>query len=254
MPKTTETRPTERERRAPQMTRLSTSRPTWSVPIGNSRPGATYVAKPVSFGPWGASSGASKATPIRTSTTSAPAAPSGCPRTKRRTVPVTAASRVADARVEPRVEQVDRQVQAEEHQRHHEDHRLDRRIVALAHRLDERAPHAGHHEDDLHDHEPAPEPTGPPPDEGDHRQERVAQGVAVDHRALGQALGPRGAHVVLAHHLEHLRAGEPGDRGADVVGLRQRGPAELLEVLEWILGERHELERRQPVEAPHQAI
>src|SRR5258707_3331546 len=175
------------------MTRLSTSRPTWSVPIGNSRPGATYVAKPVSFGPWGASSGASRATPIRASTTTAPAAPSGCPRTKRPTAPVTSASRVADARVEPRVEEVDGQVQGQEHQRHHEDHGLDGRVVALAHRLDERAPHARHHEDDLHDHEPAQEPTAPPPDEGDHRQERVAQGVAANNPGARPAPGPAGS-------------------------------------------------------------
>src|SRR5258708_28089532 len=117
------------------MTRLSTSRPTWSVPIGNSRPGATYGAKPVSFGPWGASRGASRATPIRASATTAPAAPSGCPRTKRPTAAVTSASRAADARVEPRVQEGDRHVHAQEHQRQHKDHCLYGLFIALAHRL-----------------------------------------------------------------------------------------------------------------------
>src|ERR1700687_1086190 len=51
MPKTTDTSPTYSDSRAPQITRLSTSRPTWSVPMGNSALGGRYGAKPVSLGP-----------------------------------------------------------------------------------------------------------------------------------------------------------------------------------------------------------
>src|SRR3972149_3859536 len=64
------------------------------------------------------------------------------------------------------------------------------------------------------------------------RRPRGRGRVAVDDGALAQALGARGADVILADHLEELRAGEPRDRRADVVGLHERRPDELLEVRE----------------------
>ena len=45
------------------------------------------------------------------------------------------------------------------------------------------------------------------------RQQGVPQGVAVDHALFGQPLSPRGAHIVLAHHFEHLRANVAGQDG-----------------------------------------
>src|SRR5207237_4350026 len=112
---------------------------------------------------------------------------------------------------------------------HDEDHGLYRLVVALTHGLNERGAHARHDEDYLHDDEPAQEPAAPPADEGDDGQERIPERMAVDDGALGEALGARRAHVVLANHLQHLRAREPRDGRADVIGLRQRRPDELLE-------------------------
>src|SRR5439155_12207757 len=76
-PTSTETSPTQRDRRAPQITRLSMSRPRWSVPSGNATLGGRYGENAASFAPWGASSGAKTAVSTRTTTIPAPAAPSG---------------------------------------------------------------------------------------------------------------------------------------------------------------------------------
>jgi hypothetical protein len=153
-----------------------------------------------------------------------------------------------DPRIEPDVDQIHEQVHHEKDDGHDEDHGLHGRVIALAHRLDQRRPHARHDEDDLHDDEAAEQATAPPADEGDDGQERVPERMMVDDRALRQPLGARRTHVVLADHLQHLRARETRDGRADVVRLRQRGPDQLLEVLHRILGERHELQGRDPVE------
>ena len=42
-------------------------------------------------------------------------------------------------------------------------------------------------------------------EDGHDRGQRGAQPVLDDHRPLGQALGPGGADVVLAHRLQHAR-------------------------------------------------
>src|SRR5437867_401214 len=220
--------------------------------MGNSALGGRYGGNVASLGPWGARRGASRATTIRTRTMNPPAAPSGWRR--RRRPRVTDRSRIVNPRIEPDVDQIHEKVHEQEHQRHDEDHGLHRRIVALAHRLDEGRSHAGDDEDDLHDDEPAEQAAAPPAHESHHLQERVPEGVAIDHGALREALGPRRAHVVLADHLQHLRAGEARDGRADVVRLSKSGPDQLLEILHRTLAERHELEGRDPVEDTHEAI
>src|SRR6266542_4451683 len=115
----------------------------------NSLLGGRYGAKLASFGPCGASRGASTATAIRARTMSPPAAPSGWRRTKR---PIAVdSSRIVDPRVEPDVEQVHQEVHDQEDHGHDEHHGLDGRVVAPAHGLDERRPHPRYDEDDLHD-------------------------------------------------------------------------------------------------------
>src|SRR5438552_2188857 len=163
--------------------------------MGNSALGARYGAKVASFGPCGASRGASTATAISTSTMTPPAAPSGWRRS------IVSVLRIVDPRIEPDVEQVHEEVHDQEDDGHDEDHGLYRRVVALDHGLNERGAHARHDEDDLHDDEPAQEPAAPPADEGDRGQERIPERMAVDDGALGEALGARRAHVVLANHL-----------------------------------------------------
>ena len=49
-------------------------------------------------------------------------------------------------------------------------------------------------------------------DDGDHG---VAQGVAIDYRALGQAFGAGGADVVLAEFFEHGGAHHAGQDGGE---------------------------------------
>ncbi len=54
--------------------------------------------------------------------------------------------------------------------------------------------------------------------EADDRQDgvqRVAEGVAVDHRVFRQALGAGGADVVLPELLEHGRADHAGEDGGE---------------------------------------
>src|SRR6266542_1848948 len=130
--------------------------------MGNSALGARYGAKLTSFGPWGASRGATTATRMSARTITAPAVPSGWRVTKR--ARVATISGVPDAGIQPGVEQIHEQVHQQEDQRHHEDQGLDGGIVPLAHGLDERGAHAGDHEDDLHDHQAAEQPAAPPPD------------------------------------------------------------------------------------------
>src|SRR5882724_4091820 len=220
--------------------------------MGNSALGGRYGANAASLGPWGASRGASRATRIRARTMSPPAAPSGWRR--RRRPSATGRSRIVNPRIEPYIDQIHEEVHDEEHQRHDEDHGLHGRIVALAHRLDEGRAHPGNNEDDLHDDESAEQTAAPPADEGHHGQERVPERVTIDDGPLREALGARRAHVVLADHLEHLRAGEPRNGRADVVGLGQGGPDQLLEVLHRALTEGHEFEGRDPVEDAHEAV
>src|SRR3972149_1511686 len=107
--------------------------------MGNSALGGRNGAKVASFAPCGASRGASTATAIRARTMSPPTAPSGWRR--RRGPSAAIASRIVDPRIEPDVEQVHEEVHEQEHDGHDEDDGLDGRIVALAHRLDERRPH-----------------------------------------------------------------------------------------------------------------
>ena len=114
------------------------------------------------------------------------------------------------------------------------DRGLDDREVAPGHGLHDEPAHPRPREDRLdHDgaaqHEAEREPADREEGAG-----RVAQGVAVDHPALGQPLGPRRADVVVLQHLQHPaadqahvlgeRRGGQRERGQDQVG--ERAPAE----------------------------
>ena len=63
--------------------------------------------------------------------------------------------------------------------------------------LVEQKAQAGQGEDGLDDHAAADEQRHPQAQKGDHGQERVAQGVAEKHHALGKPLGPGREDVVL---------------------------------------------------------
>ena len=88
-------------------------------------------------------------------------------------------SRNTDARVERRVEQIDEEVH--EHDNDGDEHHqvLHDRVVAPADRLDQEARDAGNVEHGLGDDQAADQEGGLDADDGDHRQQRVAQGMIV---------------------------------------------------------------------------
>ena len=108
----------------------------------------------------------------------------------------------------------------------------DDRVVALEQRFEAEQPEAVEREDDLDQQNTGEEDA----DEGarqagDDDQHRVAEDVAVEHAAFGQALGARGDDVVLADLIEerilrqHRRGGEAAHRhGQD----RQRQVPEIV--------------------------
>ena len=121
-------------------------------------------------------------------------------------------------------------------------------------RIDQAGAHPRYAENDFHDHDASQQPPPPPADEGHHRQQRVAQGMVVDHYTLLQTLGARRAHVIFADHVQHLRARQPGDGRADVERLRQRRPDQLRKVPIGIIEQPDEFQRGHPVEKVDEEI
>ncbi len=90
-------------------------------------------------------------------------------------------------------------------------------------------------EEELDGDEPAEEVADLDGDDGDRRQERVAQHVLADHDGGRQALEVRGSRVVGVERLDHACAGDASDvaeeddaerhrREQEVLDLGQRGP------------------------------
>ena len=101
--------PTVTEIRAPQMIRLSMSRPLASVPNGwaSDGPWSRTLASPTSYG-YGASTGAAAATTSISSTSAPPIAPSGLRATKLRSQPSPAgAGRAATGSRDVRADSVE---------------------------------------------------------------------------------------------------------------------------------------------------
>src|SRR5213594_4045756 len=195
------------------------SRPRWSVPSQCSAFGRPSVyAASVAIGSCVCSHGASTAVSSMTTMMAPPIAPSGLRRTKRPSTvphpgragaPTTTRSTgmpigltIAHARIEDTVEHDDEEVREDDHDGDEHDEVLHDRIVAPQDRLHEEARDARQVEDRLRHDEPADEERELDADHGDHGQDRVLERVAPDDHAAGLALGPRGADVVLAHHVE----------------------------------------------------
>src|SRR5262249_8064624 len=132
-------------------------------------------------------------------------------RTARR--PMTPGSLIPDPRVEVAVEEINPEVDEGEGQGDDQDAALDQREVAGQDPLDHEGAHPRPREDRLGQHGTAQEVPGLDAHDGGDRQQGVPEAVAHNDRALDDALGPRGADVVLAQHLEHARAREPRDDG-----------------------------------------
>ena len=131
----------------------------------------------------------------------------------------TDAQRMPNARVDHAVEHVDDQVDRDDDRRDQQDAALHDRIVARLHAVNQPVADAGPGKDRLGQDRARQQQADLQPDDRDHRNQRVAQRVHDDHAPARQALGARGAHVVLAQHFEHRRARHPRDH-------RQRNRAE----------------------------
>src|SRR6266850_3889654 len=185
----TDTKPATSETRVPHTTRESTSRPTLSVPSQWPVPGrASALPRFCLSGSCGASAGAP--------TASASAA-------SRMTAPKRLA---ADPGIDEAIEDVDEEVAHDEADRDQEYDALHERVVAREDGVHHEAADAGQGEDVLGDDGAADQRAELQPQHGDHRDERVAQHVAAHHASLRQALGARGAHVVLGERLQQARA------------------------------------------------
>ena len=95
-----------------------------------------------------------------------------------------------------------------------EDHdgALRRREIARHDGADGEPSDAGPREHRLGHHRAAQQERRLQADQGDDRDQRVAQRVMDDHHRLAQALGARRAHEVGAQHLQHGGARQPRDR------------------------------------------
>src|SRR4029077_17855549 len=210
------------------------SRPRWSEPSQWSAPGrARLWPASVAMGSWVWSWLENTAVSRITSIRKPPMAPSGFLRQnrpstvhapgRRRASATPGASTpsglvaIADARVEEAVEHVHEEVREDDHDRDEHHQGLHDRVVPPQDRLHQEAREPGQVEDGLGHHEAADEERELDADHGHHRQDRVLERVAPDDDAAGLALGPRGADVVLAHHLEQRGARDAHDQGRGAV-------------------------------------
>src|SRR5262245_16754852 len=209
-------RPTSSDTRAPWMRRLSTARPTWSVPSkrrGPSPPGQLGGSRRSPMLPSAGSYGAMKLAPmaavkITRRTSAAPSA--SLLRQSRRPLPML------DARVEPHIERVRGKGDGGHRGREEEGRALDDRVVAHEDGLDHQAPDAGPVEDGLRDHRTAQQGGDAQPEDGDDGDGGVFQDVAENHGGLREALRTRGAHEVLVQHLQDAGAREPRHSGRGI--------------------------------------
>src|SRR5882724_2845936 len=211
--------PTTSEMRAPKSSRLNRSRPNSSVPSGwpAVKMGASRRAVSMASGSRGASHGASTASTAMTATR---------PRPKRAALlrrKIRTTSVIADARIEDGVEEIDGEVDHHEGGGDEEHPALHQRIVARLYGAHHHGAEPRPREDRLGENGPAQEEADLHAEHGDDGVDGVLEHVAGDHRALGEALGARRAHVVLADNLEHARAGETRQRRGGGGAQRDRG-------------------------------
>src|SRR5215813_11765494 len=257
--------PTRSEMRLPWSTRLQMSRPNSSVPrMWMALGGLSREAGDSRVGLYEESTPASSAAAMKTSRMSAPVTTLRLPRRRRSqrgrvagaaagavgTRTSTVASVIADARVDERVEEIHAQVDQHIGRGGDEDHALHYRIVAPENGRDDEAAQSRDVEDDLRDDGPADQHSSGDADHGDHGHQRVAERVLPRHHALGQALGPRGADVVLLQHLEHAGAADPRDERRLAEAQRKGGQHHVAEGGHGVREDRHVAGRRQPPE-PH---
>src|SRR5215469_16045824 len=131
---------------------------------------------------------------------------------------VAATSGIADPRVQHRVQQVHDQVREQVHDDQQADDPDHGRAVLQPDAVGQLVPDARDVEDPFGHHRAGHQVADRDTEEGDHRDQRVAQHVHAHHAQPGQSLGVGRLHVVGAQVLHDRRAGQP-----DGGGQRQRG-------------------------------
>ena len=150
-------------------------------------------------------------------------------------------------RVDEAIGEVGQQVHQDDGEGVDDHHALQHRVVALVERADDQLAQARPVEDDLGQHRVADQDAEIEPDDRDHGNEAVAEGVAPDDGARRHALGARRADVILAEHLEHRRARHPRDIGGHDDGEIDGGEREVAQSLDRIV-ERPGADHREPAQ------
>ena len=114
--------------------------------------------------------------------------------------------------IEQGVGDVDQEIDGDVDARGQKDHRLNDGIIAREHGIDGEAADAGQVEHAFGDDHARYQQRKTGADHGDDRHRGVAQRMTQQHAALGNALGARGADIILAEHVEHRRAGHARDQ------------------------------------------
>src|SRR6266511_778731 len=227
-PMTTEITPTNRLIRAPNMTRLSSSRPCRSRPnqCAALGPGGGCRAGKRASGSYGAMIGANTATITNTPMRNIPSSAGRLRRSRRRasrhrpllargSIRVTAAtvviSGVPDPRVEEGVADIHDEIHEEEDEGENEDHRLNDVVVMILDRLHDVLADAVPGKHRLRDHRACEQAAHLQPDDRRDGQPRIAHDVAVVHPPLAKALGPGRSNVVLVGDVQHRSPRDPGD-------------------------------------------
>src|SRR5579884_732986 len=128
----------------------------------------------------------------------------------------------ADAGVDVGVEDVDEQVDADDHDAGLHDDALHKRKIALENAFVEQAADARPGEDDLDDDGGVDHHDEVDAGQGQHRDQRVLEGVNRDDDVARQPLEPGQLDVLAAQHFQHARTRQPQQRGGEVPAQRHR--------------------------------
>src|SRR5450631_357834 len=222
-PEATQTaKPTDSEIRAPYSTRVKMSRPNMSVPNQNASEGGRKRKRTrIAEGSTGEISGASRAANISTRMMQKPIMKERW-RSRRCQMPwprgavITVASDPAPvsvmthSRISQGVKNIDDQIDHNEGEAQDQHGALHQRIVAGHDRLDHHAADPRQREHLFDDDGAADRRAEKDAGGRDDQDQGVAQRMLADGPPLAEALGARGADVVLAENIEHGRTGHAG--------------------------------------------
>ncbi len=136
---------------------------------------------------------------------------------------------ISDPRIDHRIENVDGEVHQDVGKAEQQHDALDDRVVAAQDGIDREAAEPGNGEYALGDHGAADQERDADADDRHDRHRGILERMHEQDAALADALGARGADVVLLQHLEHRRAGDAGDQRDVDAAERDRGQDQVFE-------------------------